>query len=599
MHATSTHVHADAERAGDRFAHGTSSSRATSRAGRRRPDTASCRRRQAQRARFELVVHACDRFGARAEAGEVHGRRRRDRRDAEPGRIIATSRFAGRCADRVRGARRSRARRARRRPVARRAGRLRSVRSRATKSTYGFAVDRRQVDLFLVSPSPRGTSAAYAASKCSVPVGTEDRERHVRRGTCDPAAHGPTRSRRRRSGATTCAASSTPPSPNVIATTSAALEVRCTNRTRSMMWIPRSISAPPPDSFRSKNHVASGAQSCGPACPNAARTPTISPSVPDCDRVARGDDGRDVAEVVRDVQHDAGSSRRRDHLVGLVDGARDRLLDEDVLAGLRRGDRLLGVERVRRADVDGVDVVASDHRRQSSNDLAAASALAGCGFGRCQRPRTRTRRRRRPSRALKRRDVRTPSDRAAADRCARRERHVSRVCVRPLLTAVATSSQSDGLYAAPDADRQSRARRALRSAGTCPSRRRRRSGARRSATARPCSSRCAWRGSTASRTRACRRTSARTGRLRHAAPSRTRCATSGDGRNHVMDEPPSPSGSCDVRSSQSVDVSEPSEDLALVRPEALDDRRQLLAAVRPRSRRRSPSCAGSRRRTVR
>ena len=62
------------------------------------------------------------------------------------------------------------------------------------------------------------------------------------------------------------------------------------------------------------------------------------------------------AAVVGDGQHDSGPLRRRDDLSAVPGRDRQRLLAEDVLAGLDGGERMLGVQMVWRADEDGVDL---------------------------------------------------------------------------------------------------------------------------------------------------------------------------------------------------------------------------------------------------
>ena len=59
-----------------------------------------------------------------------------------------------------------------------------------------------------------------------------------------------------------------------------------------------------------------------------------------------------IADGERALRRDA----RRDHLVALGDGHGHGLLTNDVLARLQRADRLLGVERDRRDDIDNVNV---------------------------------------------------------------------------------------------------------------------------------------------------------------------------------------------------------------------------------------------------
>src|SRR5205823_14238411 len=94
----------------------------------------------------------------------------------------------------------------------------------------------------------------------------------------------------------------------------------------------------------------------------------------------RGADGLDAAEtavphrlprplhepVAAEVEADEHLERRargalRDP-VGLLERRRDRLLQEEVLAGVERGDRELGVRGRRRADGDRVDATVAEQR---------------------------------------------------------------------------------------------------------------------------------------------------------------------------------------------------------------------------------------------
>ena len=74
-----------------------------------------------------------------------------------------------------------------------------------------------------------------------------------------------------------------------------------------------------------------------------------------------GEGDRRHASVVEPHEGPAhrGGGRRR-HRLGVGERAGERLLAGDVLAGLEGGDRLLGVDVVRRGDVDEVDVVGGD-----------------------------------------------------------------------------------------------------------------------------------------------------------------------------------------------------------------------------------------------
>ncbi len=80
------------------------------------------------------------------------------------------------------------------------------------------------------------------------------------------------------------------------------------------------------------------------------------------EQVAGVDDALRHGELLREphLQADAGAhaglAHRRLHGAQAGQVERHRLLDDQVLAGLRRGDRLLGVEPAARAEVDHVDV---------------------------------------------------------------------------------------------------------------------------------------------------------------------------------------------------------------------------------------------------
>ena len=81
-----------------------------------------------------------------------------------------------------------------------------------------------------------------------------------------------------------------------------------------------------------------------------------------------------------------GCAGGRRHLLGLLDGVRQRLLAEHVLAGLQGGDRDLGVAVTGGADVDQVDVVALDQlaaspsrSRRSRTDRPPRPPRRRCG----------------------------------------------------------------------------------------------------------------------------------------------------------------------------------------------------------------------------
>ena len=87
-----------------------------------------------------------------------------------------------------------------------------------------------------------------------------------------------------------------------------------------------------------------------------------------------------VPELERDRGHRAGALRRRDHLLGLRDAERERLLAQHVLAGgQRREHRAMMVER-RRRDRHDVELHAGEHRLDRAErvrDLALARDALG------------------------------------------------------------------------------------------------------------------------------------------------------------------------------------------------------------------------------
>src|SRR5262249_59338380 len=63
--------------------------------------------------------------------------------------------------------------------------------------------------------------------------------------------------------------------------------------------------------------------------------------------------GADV--LAADLQNAPGLFDRRDDLHAFVNRVRERLFDVNILAGFERGDGVLFVQMIRRADVDGVN----------------------------------------------------------------------------------------------------------------------------------------------------------------------------------------------------------------------------------------------------
>ena len=81
--------------------------------------------------------------------------------------------------------------------------------------------------------------------------------------------------------------------------------------------------------------------------------------------------GGDAPVVVPDEGLACGGCRRGGHRLGVGQRSCERLLAGDVLAGLERGDRLFGMDVVRRADVDQVDGIVGDRGGASPSTSCA------------------------------------------------------------------------------------------------------------------------------------------------------------------------------------------------------------------------------------
>ena len=125
-------------------------------------------------------------------------------------------------------------------------------------------------------------------------------------------------------------------------------------RARSITWVPRSPSAPEPASSGSKRQVSS-ARIVAPVLQVAAAEVADLAELAGLDHLAREPHGGDEAVVEAAEVLDAGRLDALPDVVALVGVAAERLLAEDVLAGLGGGDRRLGVERVGAAVVEEPD----------------------------------------------------------------------------------------------------------------------------------------------------------------------------------------------------------------------------------------------------
>ena len=145
-------------------------------------------------------------------------------------------------------------------------------------------------------------------------------------------------------------------------------------RARSITWAPRSPSAPEPAAAASKRQAVER-RVVAPVLQVAAAEVADLAELARLDHLAGEPDGRDEAVVEGAEVLDA---RRRDALpdvVALVGVAAERLLADDVLAGLGGGDRRLGVERVRAAVVEEPDRRVADDVAPVGRPALVAVAL--------------------------------------------------------------------------------------------------------------------------------------------------------------------------------------------------------------------------------
>ncbi len=124
-----------------------------------------------------------------------------------------------------------------------------------------------------------------------------------------------------------------------------------------MTWGPRSMSAPPPASSGDVNHERSPGSR--PALPRGPGV--VDPSDALGAQVVGHPLHVGAAPVVEGcIEHAARPRRGVDHRLGALGGHGERLLAEDVLAALQRGDGQPVVEDVGGGDADDVEVVAGD-----------------------------------------------------------------------------------------------------------------------------------------------------------------------------------------------------------------------------------------------
>ena len=102
------------------------------------------------------------------------------------------------------------------------------------------------------------------------------------------------------------------------------------------------------------------------------------------------DDGRLVAALVADAEHDARLPAGFDRALGIAPRQGKGLFAEHMLAGARHGEHLLGMHRMRRAQDDGVDRGIAEHigevRREAQAVLGREALLGRIGLDRHDDP---------------------------------------------------------------------------------------------------------------------------------------------------------------------------------------------------------------------
>ena len=180
------------------------------------------------------------------------------------------------------------------------------------------------------------------------------------------------------------------------------------NRARSTTWAPRSPSAPEPAAVGVEAPRVE-ARVVAPVLQVAASEVADLAELAGLDDLARQAHGGDEAVVEGAEVLDARCRDALPDVVALVGVPAERLLAEDVLAGLRRGDRRLGVERVRATVVEEPD-------RRIADDVAPVGRPALVAVPSAAAPRPRPRPDRRSPRALASAAVATSCTRSSGTR---------------------------------------------------------------------------------------------------------------------------------------------------------------------------------------
>ena len=138
------------------------------------------------------------------------------------------------------------------------------------------------------------------------------------------------------------------------------------------MWAPVSNRKPPPDDRRILAPRPGGLHR--PVLPHERIHVEERPDVAARDHPRRGPDLRREASGEGDDEQATGPVARRDQHLGFGRVHDHRLLEDDVDAGLQAGDRLGGVEHVRRDDEDGIE-----RRREPLDEALPVRFVRGDG----------------------------------------------------------------------------------------------------------------------------------------------------------------------------------------------------------------------------